>query len=84
MIRTTRTEVNPAAPAVTAARPGPWDRRGRRSERLHPSGSRKSERRKRMAKAQVKGIEMAYNIDGEGEPVLLIGGFTMVKESWEL
>ncbi len=37
-----------------------------------------------MAKAQVKGIEMAYNIDGEGEPVLLIGGFTMVKESWEL
>jgi len=37
-----------------------------------------------MAKAQVKELQMAYSIDGAGEPVLLIGGFTMVKESWEL
>jgi 3-oxoadipate enol-lactonase len=37
-----------------------------------------------MAKAKVKDIEIAYRIDGSGEPVVLIGGFTMVKESWEL
>jgi len=37
-----------------------------------------------MAKIQVKGLQMAYEIDGIGEPLLLIGGFTMVKESWEL
>jgi pimeloyl-ACP methyl ester carboxylesterase len=37
-----------------------------------------------MAKVQVRDIEIAYNIDGSGEPVVLIGGFTAVKESWEL
>jgi len=37
-----------------------------------------------MARARVKEIEIAYRIDGLGEPLLLIGGFTMVKESWEL
>ncbi len=37
-----------------------------------------------MATVQVRGIQIAYNIDGRGEPVVLIGGFTMVKESWEL
>lgn len=37
-----------------------------------------------MAKTKVKDIEIAYSIDGSGEPVVLIGGFTMVKESWEL
>ena len=37
-----------------------------------------------MAKVQVKELQMAYEIDGLGEPLLLIGGFTMVKESWEL
>lgn len=37
-----------------------------------------------MARAKVKDIEIAYSIDGSGEPVVLIGGFTMVKESWEL
>jgi 3-oxoadipate enol-lactonase len=36
-----------------------------------------------MAKVEVENIEMAYRVDGSGEPVLLIGGFTMVKESWE-
>ncbi|MFH1350418.1 MAG: alpha/beta fold hydrolase [Pseudomonadota bacterium] len=36
-----------------------------------------------MAKVKVKDIEMAYRIEGSGEPVILIGGFTMVKESWE-
>jgi pimeloyl-ACP methyl ester carboxylesterase len=37
-----------------------------------------------MAKVEVRDIEIAYNIDGSGEPVVLIGGFTAVKESWEL
>ncbi|MCP4668263.1 MAG: alpha/beta fold hydrolase, partial [Deltaproteobacteria bacterium] len=37
-----------------------------------------------MAQAQVKDIEIAYNIQGSGAPVVLIGGYTMVKESWEL
>jgi pimeloyl-ACP methyl ester carboxylesterase len=46
--------------------------------------SAESRRRKLMAKVQVKGLQMAYEIDGLGEPLLLIGGFTMVKESWEL
>ena len=36
-----------------------------------------------MAKVRVRDIEIAYNIDGSGEPVVLIGGFTMVKEAWE-
>ena len=36
-----------------------------------------------MAKTKVKDIEITYRIDGSGEPVVLIGGFTMVKESWE-
>ncbi|MBW1686318.1 MAG: alpha/beta fold hydrolase [Deltaproteobacteria bacterium] len=36
-----------------------------------------------MAKVEVRDIEIAYNIDGSGEPVVLIGGFTMVKEAWE-
>jgi len=37
-----------------------------------------------MSKAEVGDLEMAYRIDGSGEPVILIGGFCMVKESWEL
>lgn len=37
-----------------------------------------------MAKTKVKDIEIAYSIDGSGEALVLIGGFTMVKESWEL
>ena len=37
-----------------------------------------------MPKVQVAELEMAYHSDGSGEPVLLIGGFGMVKESWEL
>jgi len=37
-----------------------------------------------MAMVQVGGIQIAYNIDGRGEPLVLIGGFTMVKESWEV
>jgi pimeloyl-ACP methyl ester carboxylesterase len=45
---------------------------------------RASQRRKPMAKTRVNDLEMAYRVDGLGEPVLLIGGFTMVKESWEL
>ena len=36
-----------------------------------------------MPKGEVADIEVAYNVDGSGDPVLLIGGFTMVKESWE-
>lgn len=37
-----------------------------------------------MPRVRVEDIEMSYSIEGEGEPVVLIGGFTMVKESWEL
>ncbi len=37
-----------------------------------------------MPKAKVQDIEIAYKINGSGVPVVLIGGFTMVKESWEL
>jgi 3-oxoadipate enol-lactonase len=37
-----------------------------------------------MAKVEVNGIETAYSTEGSGEPVALIGGFTMVKESWAL
>ncbi len=37
-----------------------------------------------MPKVKVKEIEIAYNINGSSAPVVLIGGFTMVKESWEL
>jgi len=35
-----------------------------------------------MAKTKVNDIEIAYSIDGSGDPVVLIGGFTMTKESW--
>ena len=37
-----------------------------------------------MKRIRVKDIEIAYNISGEGDPVILIGGFTMTKESWGL
>jgi len=37
-----------------------------------------------MTKIKFKDIEIAYSIDGSGEPLVLIGGFTMVKERWEL
>lgn len=37
-----------------------------------------------MSKVKVKDIEIAYGVEGSGEPVILIGGFTMVKESWRL
>jgi 3-oxoadipate enol-lactonase len=36
-----------------------------------------------MARVEVRDIEIAYDIDGSGEPLVLIGGFTMVKEAWE-
>ena len=35
-------------------------------------------------KAKAGDIELAYTSKGEGEPLILIGGFTMVKEAWEL
>ena len=37
-----------------------------------------------MQKTRVRDIEIAYRINGSGEPLILIGGFTMVKESWDL
>jgi pimeloyl-ACP methyl ester carboxylesterase len=37
-----------------------------------------------MARATVGDIEIAYDSRGSGEPVILIAGFTAVKESWEL
>ncbi len=36
-----------------------------------------------MATAPLREVQMAYSIDGRGEPLILIGGFTMVKESWK-
>jgi 3-oxoadipate enol-lactonase len=36
-----------------------------------------------MPQVEVGDLEMAYRIDGSGEPLILIGGFCMVKESWE-
>ena len=36
-----------------------------------------------MAKVAVGNLEIAYNSEGSGQPVILIGGFTMVKETWE-
>lgn len=37
-----------------------------------------------MPRAKVNDIEMAYSLHGSGEPLVLIGGYTMVKESWGL
>jgi hypothetical protein len=37
-----------------------------------------------MSKCKIKDIEIAYAVKGSGEPLMLIGGFTMVKESWRL
>ncbi len=36
-----------------------------------------------MARVKVKDIEIAYSIHGSGDPLFLIGGYTMVKESWK-
>jgi 3-oxoadipate enol-lactonase len=33
-------------------------------------------------KARVGDLEIAYDINGQGEPLVLIGGFGMVKEMW--
>ena len=35
-----------------------------------------------MARAKMNDIEITYNISGSGDPVVLIGGFGMVKEGW--
>ena len=35
-----------------------------------------------MATVKANKIDIAYRIDGSGDPVILIGGFTMVKEAW--
>lgn len=35
-----------------------------------------------MPKAKVKEVEIAYILRGTGEPLVLIGGFTMTKETW--
>ena len=35
-------------------------------------------------KAQVNHIEIAYSMDGSGDPVVLIGGFSQVIETWRL
>lgn len=37
-----------------------------------------------MPRVQINDLEIAYRDRGAGEPVVLIGGFTMVKESWGL
>ncbi|MBW1785531.1 MAG: alpha/beta fold hydrolase [Deltaproteobacteria bacterium] len=37
-----------------------------------------------MKTVKANGIDIAYRIDGSGDPLILIGGFTMVKESWGL
>ena len=41
-------------------------------------------RRQRVPSVKVNEVEMAYRVRGSGDPVVLIGGFTMVKESWGL
>ncbi len=35
-----------------------------------------------MAKVNLGEVELAYEVHGQGDPLLLIGGFTMVKEAW--
>ncbi len=35
-----------------------------------------------MNRAKINGIEISYNVVGDGDPVVLIGGFGMVKEGW--
>jgi len=35
-----------------------------------------------VATAKVNDIDMAYTINGSGDPIVLIGGYTMVKEGW--
>ena len=37
-----------------------------------------------MPRVKVNEVEVAYRVLGSGDPVILIGGFTMVKESWGL
>ncbi len=37
-----------------------------------------------MPRVRVNEVEIAYRVRGTGDPVVLIGGFTMVKESWGL
>jgi 3-oxoadipate enol-lactonase len=37
-----------------------------------------------VPRVQANGMEIAYNVRGAGEPLVLIGGFTMTKESWSL
>src|SRR3990172_5677407 len=36
-----------------------------------------------MSKAKVNGIELAYEVHGEGTPLVLAHGFTATKEMWE-
>jgi len=36
-----------------------------------------------MESARINGIEISYSVSGDGDPVVLIGGFGMVKEGWE-
>ena len=36
-----------------------------------------------MSRAKVNGVEISYSVSGDGDPVVLIGGFGMVKEGWE-
>lgn len=35
-----------------------------------------------MPKVRLDGTELAYRVYGQGEPLLLIGGYGMVKEAW--
>lgn len=35
-----------------------------------------------MPKAKVKNIEIAYSLRGTGDPLVLVSGFTMTKETW--
>jgi pimeloyl-ACP methyl ester carboxylesterase len=35
-----------------------------------------------IQKANIGSVEIAYNVIGQGMPLFLIGGFTMVKEMW--
>jgi pimeloyl-ACP methyl ester carboxylesterase len=35
-----------------------------------------------MDRARINGVDIAYDVSGNGDPVVLIGGFGMTKEGW--
>lgn len=50
---------------------------------MHVKICPKKERKNMTKKAKVGDIELAYTSKGKGDPLILIGGYRMVKEMWE-